>query len=75
MFSRRRTRRGKGDEMTAEPLTRDELRQELTHYATKADLGELKAEVHALETRLTVRLLTVVGLATGIIIAVDRLWT
>ena len=39
--------------MTTEPLTRDELRQELSHYATKADLSDLKAEMHALESRLT----------------------
>ena len=47
------------------PLTREDLRQELrlfrdeihTHYATKADLaelkGELKAELSVLEVRLT----------------------
>ncbi|MCY3749282.1 MAG: hypothetical protein OXG64_08305 [Chloroflexi bacterium] len=33
------------------PLTRDDLRDELdralAHYATKADLAELRAEVHA----------------------------
>ena len=38
---------------TAEqPITRTELREELRHYATKADLGELRVELHQIETRL-----------------------
>ena len=64
--------------MTAKPLTladlrdemdrfRAEIHRELSRYATKADLKDL-------ETKLTLRLLGVVGTATGIIIAVDRLW-
>ena len=60
------------------PLTRDDLREELAlfrneirqHYATKADL-------HALETRLTRWMIglmvTAIGAASGIAIAVDRL--
>lgn len=45
--------------MTTEtaPLTREELREELdrvlVHYATKADLAELKADLAKLESRLT----------------------
>ena len=45
--------------MTTEtaPLTREELREELdrvlVHYATKADLAELKADLARLESRLT----------------------
>lgn len=45
--------------MTTEtaPLTREELREELdrvlAHYATKADLAELKADLARLESRLT----------------------
>ncbi len=37
------------------------------HLATKADLKDL-------ELRLTLRVLSTVGVATGLIIAVDRLW-
>ena len=37
------------------------------HLATKADLKDL-------ELRLTLRLLTIIGAATGLIIAVDRIW-
>lgn len=38
------------------------------HLATKADLKDL-------ELRLTLRMLSIVGVATGLIIAVDRLWS
>lgn len=38
------------------------------HLATKADLKDL-------ELRLTLRVLSIVGAATGLIIAVDRLWS
>ena len=38
------------------------------HLATKADLKDL-------ELRLTLRMLSIVGAATGLIIAVDRLWS
>ncbi len=55
-----------------EPLTRKDLREELDrtlrHYATKADL-------HALETRLTVRLIAALTALGGALVAVDRLWT
>ncbi len=55
-----------------EPLTRRDLREELDrtlrHYATKADL-------HALETRLTVRLIAALTALGGALVAVDRLWT
>ena len=59
--------------MTAEaaPLTRKELREELdrvlVHYATKADLAELKADLAKLESRLTWR---VVGLQIASMIAI-----
>jgi hypothetical protein len=56
----------------AGPLTLDDLRRELNrtlrHYATKADL-------HALETRLTVRLIAALAALGGALVAVDRLWT
>jgi hypothetical protein len=60
----------------AGPLTLDDLRRELRreldrtlrHYATKADL-------HALETRLTVRLIAALAALGGALVAVDRLWT
>ena len=55
-----------------EPLTRKDLREELDrtlrHYATKADL-------HDLETRLTVRLIAALTALGGALVAVDRLWT
>lgn len=38
------------------------------HLTTKADLKDL-------ELRLTLRMLSIVGVATGLIIAVDRLWS
>ena len=56
--------------MTVAPLTRAELREELDrslrHYATKADLANLKFALAAW-------MLLLVSAATGIIIAVDRL--
>lgn len=71
--------------MTADtgPLTLEDLRRELRHerselrrefnrtlqhYATKADL-------HALETRLTIRLIMLLAALGGVLVAVDRLWT
>ena len=54
------------------PLTRAGLREELDrilqHYATKADLKDL-------ELKLTLRVLAIISVATGGIIAVDRLAT
>ena len=65
------------------PLTLEDLRRELQrergelriefdrtlrHYATKADL-------HALETRLTVRLVVALAALGTVLVAVDRLWT
>ena len=47
---------------------RHELDRTLRHYATKADL-------HALETRLTVRLVVALAALGGVLVAVDRLWT
>ncbi|MDE2768208.1 MAG: hypothetical protein OXO54_06265 [Chloroflexota bacterium] len=38
------------------------------HLATKADLKDL-------ELRLSLRVLSIVGIATGLIIAFDRLWS
>ncbi len=65
------------------PLTRDELREELDrtlqHYATKADLaevkGEMKADLANLKFALAAWMLLLTSAATGIIIAVDRLAT
>ncbi len=60
--------------MTADtkPLTLEDLRRELDrtlqHYATKADL-------HALETRLTIRLIVALAALGTVLVAVDRLWT
>ena len=65
------------------PLTRQDLRDELdrtlAHYATKADLADVRADLHALEARLIKwmlgLMLSATGLAVAIAIAVDRLWT
>ena len=71
--------------MTADtkPLTLNDLRRELRrerselrrdfdrtlqHYATRADL-------HAIETRLTIRLSMLLAGLGGVLVAVDRLWT
>ncbi|MCY3957589.1 MAG: hypothetical protein OXG65_04770 [Chloroflexi bacterium] len=67
----------------AAPLTRNDLRNELDrtlqHYATKADLADLRADLHALEARLIKwmlgLMLSATGLAVAIAVAVDRLWT
>ncbi|MDE2868661.1 MAG: hypothetical protein OXR64_03200 [Chloroflexota bacterium] len=67
----------------AAPLTRNDLRDELDrtlqHYATKADLADLRADLHALEARLIKwmlgLMLSATGLAVAIAVAVDRLWT
>jgi len=65
------------------PLTLEDLRRELRHarselcrgfdrtlqhYATKADL-------HAFETRLTIRLIMLLATLGGVLVAVDRLWS
>jgi len=67
----------------AAPLTRNDLRDELDrtlqHYATKADLADWRADLHALEARLIKwmlgLMLSATGLAVAIAVAVDRLWT
>ena len=45
------------------------------HLVTKADLKDLElrltSNLRSLETRLTVRLMLVVSLATGVVVAVD----
>ena len=60
----------------AERLARLESAYE--HLATKADLKDLElrltSDLRSLETRLTVRLMLVVSLATGVVVAADRLW-
>lgn len=56
------------------PISRVELRQELQtmlqHYATKADLANLRAELRAMELRSVGYLITVVGIG----VAVLKLW-
>ena len=48
---------------TAEhPITRSDLREELQHYATKADVAEMRVELHQMETRL---IKWMVGLMVG----------
>lgn len=61
--------------MTTEtaPLTREELREELdkvlVHYATKADLTELKVDLAKLESRLTWK---VAGLQIASMVAIAQ---
>ncbi len=68
---------GVTDDLRAERLARLEGAYE--HLATKADLKDLElrltSNLRSLETRLTVRLMLVVSLATGVVVAVDRLWS
>ena len=49
------------------------------HLATKVDLKDLElrltSDLRSLETRLTVRLIQVVSLTTGVVVAADRLWS
>lgn len=67
----------------AAPLTRNDLRNELDrtlqHYATRADLADMRADLHALEARLIKWMLGLMlsptGLAVAIAVAVDGLWT
>ena len=64
------------------PLTRDDLRQELvlfrveirTHYATKADLAELKGELKTELSTLEVRLIKwMVSLMIGSVVAASTI--
>ncbi len=49
-----------------QPITRSELREELRHYATKADLTQLDVRLAQMETRLT---RWMVGMMIGAIVA------
>ena len=51
-----------------QPITRSELREELRHYATKADLTQLDVRLAQMETRLT---RWMVGMMIGAIVAVS----
>ena len=64
------------------PLTREDLRQELalfreeihTHYATKADLAELKGELKAELSELEVRLIKwMVSMMIGAVVAASTI--
>ena len=48
------------------PITRSELREELRHYASKADLSQLEVRLAQMETRLT---RWMVGMMLGSIVA------
>ena len=68
-------------EAPVEALTRAELREELdrslAHYATKADLKDLEirltSAIGAVQIRLMMWTLFLVSVATGVLIAVDKL--
>ena len=47
--------------MAQQPITRSELREELRHYATKADLADVRGDIKALKV-LVVSTISVVGL-------------
>ncbi len=49
-----------------QPITRSELREELRHYASKADLSQLEVRLAQMETRLT---RWMVGMMLGSIVA------
>jgi hypothetical protein len=49
-----------------QPITRSELREELRHYASKADLSQLEVRLAQMETRLT---RWMVGMMLGAIVA------
>ncbi len=49
-----------------QPITRSELREELRHYATKADLTQLDVRLAQMETRLT---RWMIGMMLGSIVA------
>ena len=59
------------------PLTRADLRYELEHYATKADLADLKADLNAMETRLIKWMLGImvgsIAVASTIALLIQRL--
>ena len=65
--------------MTSDPERLARLEGAYEHLATKGDLKALElhltSDLRSLETRLTVRLMLVVSLATGVVVAVDRLWS
>ena len=60
------------------PITRSVLQEELDrtlqHYATKANLEELRGDLKLLESRLTMRLGAMIVVATSIIVVAMRFW-
>ena len=60
-----------------QPITRSELREELQHYATKADIAEVRADMAQMETRLVKWMVGMMfgaaALAASIILVVQRL--
>ena len=55
------------------PLTREDLRHELRHYATKEDVANLRADMAEMETRLIKWIVGSVLAATGIAVAASVL--
>ena len=59
------------------PLTREDLRHELGHYATKEDVANLRTDVSQMETRLIKWLVGAVlagaGIAATITLVIQRL--
>ena len=64
--------------MTSEqPITRSELREELQHYATKADIADVRADMAQMETRLVKWMVGIMfgaaALSTSIALVIQRL--
>ena len=60
-----------------QPITRSELREELQHYATKADIAEVRADMAQMEARLVKWLVGLMfgaaALSASIALVVERL--
>ncbi|MYE55161.1 MAG: hypothetical protein F4X34_08210 [Chloroflexi bacterium] len=60
-----------------QPITRSELREELQHYATKADIGDVRADMAQMETRLVKWMVRIMfgaaALSTSIALVIQRL--
>ena len=60
-----------------QPITGSELREELQHYATKADIAEVRADMAQMETRLVKWLVGLMfgaaALSASIALVVERL--
>ena len=60
-----------------QPITRSELREDLQHYATKADIADVRADMAQMETRLVKWMVGIMfgaaALSTSIALVIQRL--